>query len=125
MKKNSRSGKWWAKAFLAVGLCAAAAGLGAVAPAEAHGPRHGHPRVFVGVAPPWWGPGYPYRWHAPLYYAPPPIIVERPRVYVEPQPEVPTPAQPFEWYYCPNTKAYYPYVRTCTEPWVKVPARPE
>ena len=27
------------------------------------------------------------------------------------------------WYYCPSARAYYPTVRTCPEPWVKVPPR--
>jgi hypothetical protein len=27
------------------------------------------------------------------------------------------------WYYCPVAGAYYPYVRTCPEPWVPVVPR--
>jgi hypothetical protein len=56
---------------------------------------HGH--GFVGVAPfYWWGPGYAY---APY-----------------------DPATPGYWYYCPSAQAYYPYVQTCPESWVPVPA---
>jgi len=24
------------------------------------------------------------------------------------------------WYYCPRSRAYYPYVQTCDQPWVPV-----
>jgi hypothetical protein len=67
---------------------------------------HGHPGFhrgfhghgFVGVAPfVWWGPAYAY---AP--YAGPPASGY--------------------WYYCPSAQAYYPYVQTCPESWVPVPA---
>jgi hypothetical protein len=26
------------------------------------------------------------------------------------------------WYYCPSASNYYPYVGSCPEPWVPVPA---
>ena len=28
------------------------------------------------------------------------------------------------WYYCPDSKSYYPYVRACSVPWQPVPATP-
>ena len=28
---------------------------------------------------------------------------------------------PSYWYYCPNYRAYYPSVTTCSENWVPVP----
>jgi len=33
-----------------------------------------------------------------------------------------TPAPTDYWYYCPSAGTYYPYVGTCPEPWVPVPA---
>jgi hypothetical protein len=28
------------------------------------------------------------------------------------------------WYFCPPSKAYYPYVSSCSVPWQQVPAQP-
>jgi hypothetical protein len=37
----------------------------------------------------------------------------------------PAPAQPQgDWYFCPNSNAYYPYVRECPNGWQRVPAQP-
>jgi hypothetical protein len=75
-----------------------------------------HGGVYVGVAPFWWTP-YPYGWYpGPYSYYPPVVIVEPPPVYVE---------LPQDWYYCAPTQTYYPYVQTCTEPWIKVRASRE
>ena len=46
---------------------------------------------------------YSYRWTYPYYPAP---------TYVAPT----------YWYYCPSYAAYYPYVASCPESWVVVPA---
>jgi hypothetical protein len=35
---------------------------------------------------------------------------------------VPTYPAPTYWYYCPSYGAYYPYVTSCPESWVPVPA---
>ena len=82
---------------------------------EHHRPSvHGH--VFIDVWPPlWWGP---YWWAYPAPPAPPVIVQQPPPVYTEP------PA-PTYWYYCPSARAYYPYVSSCPEPWVPVPATPQ
>ena len=37
-------------------------------------------------------------------------------VYVQPPP-----TQAY-WYYCQSAQAYYPYVSSCPEPWIPVPA---
>jgi len=115
--------------------------LAAVVPSHAwsrgHHFHHAGARVFVGVGPVWWGPPYPYWYYPPVYYppvvvAPPPVIVQQsPPVYVQqevapaPAAAPPPPAAPAEsfWYYCPNSKAYYPNVQSCTEPWVRVAPR--
>jgi len=31
---------------------------------------------------------------------------------------------PLHWYYCPSAKKYYPSVKKCREPWIKVPPPP-
>ena len=123
--------KWWVVTPLVVGLLMLTS-----VPSYAWrgGHFHGGPRVFVGVGPWWGGPwwGYPYWYYPPPYaYAPPTVVVQQPPVYVEQQisvaPAPPAasapPAQQQYWYYCQPSGAYYPSVQTCTEPWIKVPAR--
>jgi hypothetical protein len=58
--------------------------------------RDPHGRVFIGVNP----------W---FYWADPPAYAY-------------TPPPPPYWFYCPGAGAYYPYVSSCPEPWVQVPA---
>ena len=94
--------------------------------------RHGHSRVHTSVGfyfndPFWWGPDpffYPYR---PYVYSPPPVIIEQrePPVYVQRQlaPAAPAPTVSSNWYYCPKPSGYYPYVQSCSQPWVSVDPR--
>ena len=85
--------------------------------------HHGGSRVAVrviAVAPAFW-------------YLPAPIIAPRiimaptaPPVYIEQgnaQP-APSPAAAEWWYYCADTKAYYPYVKECALEWERVAAEP-
>lgn len=55
--------------------------------------------------------------------------MQQPPTYVQQEVAPLAPAEPpapqAYWYYCSSTKAYYPSVQTCTEPWVKVPPRQE
>lgn len=67
------------------------------------------PRVWWGP-PAVWGPWYPY------YAAPPVIIQQPPPVYVQPAPQ----PQPYYWYYCQDSKGYYPYVKECPTGWTQV-----
>lgn len=95
-------------------------------------PGHGigHLGAFIGgtivagaLLSPWYYPG-------PYNYASYPTIVEvappLPVVYVE-QPRA---AQPVAadagswWYYCSESRAYYPYVRDCPSPWQRVAPTP-
>jgi len=85
-----------------------------------------------------WPPPPGWRYHppppGPWYWGPPPVVL--PPVYVEPAPPpvvvlpqqapAPAPAQevPGYWFYCEESKAYYPYVTTCPGGWKKVPATP-
>ena len=87
----------------------------------------GHTRVGVVVGP-GWGPWY---YPPPYYYYPPyqPIIIQRPpQVYIEqyaPAPDAaPAPDQTNYWYFCPASKAYYPYVKACPSGWLKVLPQP-
>ncbi len=107
-----------AKAFALI--LAGCIGLLALADtADAHG-RHG--RVHLGVvigAPLWW-----HSWHAwphyPRYYER--VIVERqgPTVYVEKDAANEELDANQYWYFCPDSKTYYPYVKQCSSPWQRV-----
>jgi len=109
-------------------LAAAILTLAASAPAMAHGGgHHGGPRVSVGFV--WGGPWY---WGYPGFYSPPPYFYY-PRVAVPAEPTIyiergDTGAQPGAtqdfWYYCPEAKAYYPYLKHCAGAWQRVPAQP-
>jgi hypothetical protein len=110
------------KAVLALLLLLA--GVMAAGTASAHG--RGGARVHFGffVGGPVWGPWYypppyPYYYPAPVYVTPP-----APPVYVERQDVAPT-SQPQDWwYYCEQSRGYYPYVKSCPGGWQRVPPAP-
>ena len=97
------------------------ASLGA-APADAHG------SVRFGFA--FGVPLYPPAWYypPPAYYYPPPVVAvpSAPPVYIErPQAQAqPAPQGESFWYYCPDSKTYYPYVQQCASAWRPVSPRP-
>src|SRR5712691_5255990 len=89
---------------------------------------HHRSHVFVGFNfgfPVWGAPYYapPYYYPAPVYYpvyypvapAAPPVYVER---------SEPAPQQQGMWYYCEQTRGYYPYVTECPGGWRAVPPAP-
>ena len=116
--------------------------LGAIASTPAladYGHRHGHGhggvRFGISFGVPVYGPRFypaPYYPYPAPYYAYPPVVVETaPPVYIEQPaaPSAPAPAQiqsqaQGDWYYCPSSKAYYPYVNECQTGWQRVPAQP-
>ncbi len=114
-------------AFVAVLL--AVAGIVASEPALAHG----RSRVSIGLGfgfgypywgSPWgpWGPwGHPYP-----YYSAPVVIQQAPVTYVEQNSSAPSApaADAGWWYYCDQSRGYYPYVRECPTGWQRVPPKP-
>ena len=109
----------------------------AVAGAIASGPAlasHGSSRISVGVGfgfgypywgSPWgpWGPwGYPYY----PYYAAPVVVQQAPVTYIEQNSSAPSSpaADAGWWYYCDQSRGYYPYVRECPTGWQRVPPAP-
>ena len=85
------------------------------------GPRLG---IFLGA--PLFGLGYysafgPDYYPAPYYYPP---VVTAPPVYIEQADEEAAPEQLPYWYYCAESKTYYPYVKRCAGEWQRVPAQP-
>jgi hypothetical protein len=98
--------------------------LGATASAPALAWHHG--RVHFGVvigAPfyPWYYPPYP-----PYYYYPPVVVAPAPPTYIEQGVAQPAPAQQSQgsWYYCAESKTYYPYVKECPGGWQRVTPQP-
>ena len=96
----------------------------------------GHSRVRVGVyvgVPlfgfPYYYPPYPYApYYYPAYYPAPVVVQQQPAVYVEqPAAQQPAPAasQPQGyWYYCADSRGYYPYVKECPAGWQRVAPQP-
>jgi len=54
-------------------------------------------------------------WYDPFWYPYPYRVETR---YVE------VPASDGYWYYCPDSKSYYPYVKECASKWERVPPKP-
>jgi len=98
-------------------LAAALVLLGALASGQALAWHHGRTHVGVGFyfgGPVW----YPYP-----YYAYPPTVVVRevpPTTYIEQGAPEAAPQQQGYWYYCADSKTYYPYVKDCPAGWQKV-----
>lgn len=86
--------------------------------------HHGHVRFgfYVGAPAFWYYP-------PPYYYHPyPPVVVApaSPPVYVERSSSPGREEQSADayWYYCADSKTYYPYVRECPGGWQRVVPRP-
>ena len=54
----------------------------------------------------------------PVYSSPTVVVPASPPVYIEREPE-----QAY-WYYCRESRAYYPYVKECPGPWQRVVPEP-
>ena len=75
--------------------------------------------------------GFPLWYPPPAYYAPPPpayyyaprVVHSSPPVYVERAEAVGERSADW-WYYCGQSKGYYPYVKTCPGGWQKVSPTP-
>jgi hypothetical protein len=95
-------------------------------PGYSHGPRYSYgASIWIGPGwiDPWWGhPYYSYPYYPYPYYPAPPVVTEQqPSVYVAPAPQQ---EEQSYWYYCPNAKGYYPYVKKCPEGWLRVVPSP-
>jgi len=91
--------------------------------------------IYVGPGPFWGPPLYPRPYYYPSpywypgpYYAPAPVVVlpPAPQVYIEQQaaPVEPAPEDRQYWYYCQDSRNYYPYVKECPRGWQKVLPQP-
>jgi len=109
---------------------------GALAAESAFAWHHHHrPRLSIGLhfgVPLAAFPYFPYSYYPPYYYYPPysyypaPVVVQQqPTVYVEQPATQVQPQQPAGyWYYCADSRAYYPYVKECPTGWQRVAPSP-
>lgn len=111
------------KTFLSALLLAAGAALSGSALAQWH--EGGHVRFGINFGVPLYAPYYsPYYYPPyPAPYYPPVVVQQAPITYVQQAPSGPSTAPP-DWYYCAESKVYYPYVKQCPGGWQRVPARP-
>ena len=122
----------WNRIFAALGVIVLGIAAGVAAPAYAgggfHHHSHAHFGVVVGVPAYWYYPS-PYYYYPPYAYYPPyssyppagapaAAYIERGDARAAPGPDQDS------WYYCPETKAYYPYVKQCAGGWQRVAPQP-
>jgi hypothetical protein len=79
--------------------------------------------VFGPPAPAYYYPPYPRYYYppaAPVYYQPAVAVPAAPPVYIERGNAAPSAAPQDHWYYCPDARAYYPYVKECPGGWQRM-----
>src|SRR4051812_12095498 len=94
---------------------------------------HSRVGVSISVGVPFYGFGYYAPYYRPAYYPayyPAPVIVQqatqtyveqsRNEVPVSPAPRASDVSAQAWWYYCADSKAYYPYVKSCQTGWQPV-----
>ena len=97
--------------------------LGATAPLPALAWHHGGVRFGVVVGAPFY-PWYYPPYYSPYYYPPAVAAPAAPQTYIEQGGAQAAPAQSSFWYYCAESKTYYPYVKECTGGWQRVTPQP-
>ncbi len=102
---------------------APAPAYGYPAPAYGYDPSGSSGYVEQGNATPPPSPGYGDPGTA---MTPPPQAYGDPGnpMTAPPPPQAPVQSPGNWWFYCPNSKAYYPYVRECASGWQRVPPQP-
>jgi hypothetical protein len=153
METKSKSGTKY-KVLLAALLVGVMASESALAQRRGGHYRHGA-RIGVYIGAPLLAYGAyrafaPPYYYSPYYYPPvavvpqaPPVYVEQPQYapgpmqqpapYYQPEPQMSAPpgeAAPQSsggnmWYFCPDSKTYYPYVKQCTSGWQPVTPQPQ
>ncbi|HUI46046.1 MAG TPA: hypothetical protein VL122_08725 [Nitrospirota bacterium] len=83
-----------------------------------HGGGYWSGGIWIGG--PWWGwgPWWDYPYYYPYDYSDQPIYLQQ-QSPVYDQQQAPQEQQMY-WYFCPDAKAYYPYVKQCPGGWLKV-----
>jgi len=97
--------------------------LGATASAPALAWHHGRVHFGVVIGAPFY-PWY-YPWYPPYYYYPPVVAAPAPPpTYIEQAQPAPAQQSHGFWYYCAESKTYYPYVKECPGGWQRVTPQP-
>lgn len=79
-----------------------------------HG-RYSHLGIVIGAPLIW--PPYPYYYSYPHTQ----VVVERqPQIYVQREVPAVQAAPSNYWYFCPDTRSYYPYAQSCPSGWLQV-----
>jgi hypothetical protein len=87
-------------------------------------PYYAYP-AYAYPAPAYAYPAPVYTYPAPAYAYPAAVVQASPPAYVEQgMARAPAPQAQGDWYYCPASKGYYPYVNECPSGWQRVPAQP-
>ncbi len=91
---------------------------------------HVHFGVSIGAPFPYYYRPYYYPPVYPYPYYPPTVITVpvQPPTYIEaPQAAAPAPDTSAQnwWYYCDESRTYYPYVKECPAGWQRVSPRPQ
>ena len=118
------------KTIHSIAIAAALAALIASAPALAQHRGHFRGGVHFGIGigvpfyayrPPFYYP--PAYYYPPYYYPPaaPPVYIER---QGQPQAQAQADAGQNDWYYCAESRTYYPYVQQCAGEWQRVTPHP-
>jgi hypothetical protein len=68
----------------------------------------------------WWGAAYPY--YYPYNTSRTVVIQQSPTEYVQ---QGTGTEEPYFWYYCQKSQAYYPYVKQCPDGWMQVVPPPD
>jgi hypothetical protein len=120
----------------AIAALVAATALATTVPAQARDWDHGHHGWYGGGHGHYyshyhgWTPriglyfGVPLYWPRSYYYvdrypATQVVIERQPQVYVQRE-AAPSPQASGYWYYCPDSRSYYPYTQSCPSPWMQV-----
>jgi hypothetical protein len=110
---------------IAIFLIAALCGSAVAGTADAQHFRHhngGGVRFGVFIGAPVVPYYYPRYYYAPAYYPyyAPAVVLPSAPVYVEQSAAAPAPTSSAYWYYCRESRTYYPYVQQCASPWQQV-----
>src|SRR5512134_465537 len=86
-------------------------------------PYYGYPSYYYG---PYGYPayGYPAYGYPGYGYYPPAVVQSSPPTYIEKGTPEGAPGGSDYWYYCEQSKAYYPYVKECPGGWRRETPRP-